>query len=202
MEIKSADFLVSSAKFNQLPAADRPEYAFVGRSNVGKSSLINALVKRKNLAKTSSTPGKTQLINHFTVNKDWYLVDLPGYGYAKASKKKRESFATMISEYIEQRENLMTVFVLIDSRVKPMDIDMEFLRYLGIKEIPFTIVFTKRDKLSQKQFAEQMRRYKDRLLVEWEELPNIILTSSVKGTGMSDILDFIEDTNKLFKPPA
>ena len=202
MEIHSATFVKSSATFDQLPSTNYPEYGFVGRSNVGKSSWINCLVERRSLAKTSSTPGKTQLINHFLINKGWYLADLPGYGYAKTSKKKRSTFAKMITDYVLDRENLMNLYVLIDSRVKPQSIDMEFLEFLGVKEVPFTILFTKTDKLTQKEFSKNMKAYQAAILQKWERVPYFVHTSSVKGRGRREVLEHIEEMNAIFAKNA
>ena len=202
MEITSANFVKSSANNDQLPPINLPEYGFVGRSNVGKSSFINCLCERKNLAKTSITPGKTQLINHFLINDTWYLVDLPGYGYAKVSKKKRAGFADLITNYITKRENLMNLFVLIDSRIKPQAIDMEFMEYLGVKGIPFTILLTKTDKPTQKEFSQNYRAFKKELSQVWEELPPMILTSAVSGRGREEVLSLIEEVNPLFNPQS
>ncbi|MEO0470213.1 MAG: ribosome biogenesis GTP-binding protein YihA/YsxC [Bacteroidota bacterium] len=202
MEIKSATFVKSSTKLSQLPPPNLPEYGFVGRSNVGKSSLINMLCERKSLAKTSSTPGKTQLLNHFLINENWYLVDLPGYGYAKVSKKIRSGFVGMISEYVCMRKNLLNLFVLVDSRIKPQQIDLEFMAFLGENGIPFTIVFTKTDKLTQKDFSANTKAYKKALLQTWEELPPMIYSSAIKGRGRKEILDLIASVNPLFKKPV
>ncbi|MEM7371136.1 MAG: ribosome biogenesis GTP-binding protein YihA/YsxC [Bacteroidota bacterium] len=198
MEIHQAKFVKSSATFEQLPSSNYPEYGFVGRSNVGKSSWINCLVERKNLAKTSSTPGKTQLINHFLINGSWYLADLPGYGYAKTSKKKRSTFAKMITDYVLKRENLLNLYVLIDSRVKPQAIDMEFLEFLGVKAVPFTILFTKTDKLTQKEFSKNMKAYQAAILQSWERVPHFVHTSAVKGRGRKEVLGHIEEMNQMF----
>jgi len=197
MSIKSSRFLTSNTEVGKCPSPDKPEYAFTGRSNVGKSSLINMLCNQKNLAKTSSTPGKTQLINHFIINEDWYLVDLPGYGYVKTSKEKREEFSKMITEYIIKRENLMCLFVLIDSRHEPMSIDISFIEMLGNEGIPFAIIFTKSDKLGREKIKKQVEIYKQRLLEDWEELPQIFITSSEKKEGKEEILEFISVTNDL-----
>lgn len=186
----------------QLPPDNYPEYAFVGRSNVGKSSLINKLCGRKSLAKTSSTPGKTQLINHFIINESWYLVDLPGYGYASVSKKKRATFGDMIFDYLMTRRNMMNVFVLIDSRLKPQANDLEFMEFLGVKGIPFSILFTKIDKLNQKEFSRNLKNYKHTLLETWEELPHMIYTSAVSGRGIKELGSYIEEINPLFKLPT
>lgn len=185
----------------QLPPHNYPEYAFVGRSNVGKSSLINKLCGRKSLAKTSSTPGKTQLINHFWINDSWYLVDLPGYGYASVSKKKRAVFGDMIHDYVLDRKNMMCLFVLIDSRIKPQQKDLEFLEFLGVKGVPFVILFTKIDKLNQKALAKNFKTYKSTLLETWEELPKMMYTSAVNGRGMKELANYIESINPLFKQP-
>ncbi len=199
MEIKQASFVKSSANIQQLPPPNYPEYGFVGRSNVGKSSWINKMCNRKSLAKTSSTPGKTQLINHFLIDDSWYIADLPGYGYAKVSKSIRSGFVGMISEYITLRENLLNLFVLIDSRIKPQLIDLEFMYFLGEEEIPFTILFTKTDKLSQREWAKNINAYQNTLLEHWEELPFMILTSSQTGRGRSKVLNLIGELNPLFE---
>ena len=199
MRIKQAEFIISNTDIKKCPKADIPEYAFIGRSNVGKSSLINMLTERKNLAKVSGKPGKTQLINHFLINKLWYLVDLPGYGYAGVSKSKRYEFAQFIKKYLLKRENLMCLFVLLDSRLKPQAIDLEFIQWLGENSIPFVICFTKQDKLSKKESAENLAIYKKELLKSWEELPQIFLSSATKKNGREDILTFIANTNELFK---
>jgi GTP-binding protein len=174
----------------------KPEYAFIGRSNVGKSSLINMLCRRKGLAKTSSTPGKTLLINHFIINKQWYLVDLPGYGYAKRSKKEMQRLDQMIRSYILGREQLVNTFVLIDVRLEPQVIDLEFINSLGVSNIPFSIVFTKADKLSYSKVKQNVEAYKQKMLLTWEEMPPFFITSAVKGEGREEILDYIESTNK------
>jgi GTP-binding protein len=190
--VKSAEFVKSSSDYRQSPKSDRAEFAFIGRSNVGKSSLINALVNKKDLAKTSSQPGKTQLINHFLIDSQWYLVDLPGYGYAKVSKSSREVWGKMIRNYILKRENLLNVYVLVDSRLTPQKIDIEFINFLGENAVPFTIVFTKIDKQSAGKTEENLEVYKQELLKYWEELPNIILTSSEKRKGLDELLDSIK----------
>ena len=190
--VKSAEFVKSSSDYRQSPKADRAEFAFIGRSNVGKSSLINALVNKKDLAKTSSQPGKTQLINHFLIDSQWYLVDLPGYGYAKVAKSSREVWGKMIRNYILKRENLLNVYVLVDSRLTPQKIDIEFINFLGENAVPFTIVFTKIDKQSAGKTEENLEVYKQELLKYWEELPNIILTSSEKRKGLDELLDSIK----------
>jgi len=174
-----------------------PEYAFIGRSNVGKSSLINMLTGIKGLAKTSGTPGKTQLINHFTVNNQWYLVDLPGYGFAKVSQTLRSSWEGMIRNYLQRRSNLANVFALVDIRVPPMASDMELINWMGEKKIPFTIIFTKTDKLTKKKINDQVTVYKKKLLESWHELPLFILTSAENKTGKEEILSLIEETNRI-----
>jgi len=197
--IKSAKFLISNTSVDKCPNPDKPEYAFIGRSNVGKSSLINMLCNNKFLAKTSSTPGKTQLINHFNINDTWYLVDLPGYGYAKIPKEKRVQFDKMITEYIHNRENLMCLFVLIDSRHEPQKIDLDFINMLGNEDVSFSIIFTKSDKSGKEKLKSQIENYKNRLLEDWEELPPIFITSAEKKEGRDEILDYIDEINKTFK---
>ncbi len=199
MRIKQAEFIISNTNFKKCPKPDLPEYAFVGRSNVGKSSLINMLTERRSLAKTSSKPGKTQLINHFLINKLWYLVDLPGYGYAGVSKTLRFEFARFSKNYLLKRENLICLFVLIDSRLKPQAIDLEFMQWLGENRIPFAICFTKQDKLSKKESIKNLNNYKNELLKGWEELPQIFLSSATKKSGKENILTFIANTNKVYK---
>ena len=199
MIIKTAEFVISNTDYKICPVPKMAEYAFIGRSNVGKSSLINALVNQKNLAKTSGKPGKTQLINHFIINKEWYLVDLPGFGYAKISKTKRAEFHDMISKYLINRTNLMCLFVLIDSRHKLQDIDNEFMQWLSEKEIPFVMVFTKTDKLGKVVLAKNIGAYKVEMLKVWGELPQIFITSAEKKTGTKEICDFIEQLNPQFK---
>ena len=196
MIIKDAHFIASNTKIDKLPKDNMPEYAFIGRSNVGKSSLINTLVQRKGLAKTSSTPGKTIAINHFVVNNQWYLVDLPGYGYAKRSKKSREEWRVMLANYISRRRNLVCTFVLVDSRIEPQNSDIGFMEWLGENGIPFSIVFTKADKLSKAELEKNVAAYKARLLEDWEELPMVFVTSSESKQGREEILDFIEEQNK------
>ncbi len=196
MEIKQAEFLTSSTKPSQCPKPDKPEYAFIGRSNVGKSSLINMLCDRNSLAKTSSTPGKTQLINHFTINKNWYLVDLPGYGYAKVSKSQRKEFKLIIDGYLRHRANLMCLFILVDIRHKPQKADTDFMFQMGEWGIPFVIVFTKADKLKPEEIEKYCTEYKKVLLEEWEELPDIFITSATKKEGRDDILQFIDKVNE------
>ena len=200
MKINQAEFVISSTDIKQCPKPDKPEYAFIGRANVGKSSLINMLTFRKKLAKTSSTPGKTILINHFIVNKSWYLVDLPGYGYAKRSKTERHKWEKMIRKYILNRTSMLTLFVLIDSRIEPQQIDLDFIDWLGISNIPFVLTFTKADKLKPLQLATNIENYKIKLLEKWEEVPLFLVTSAVKGDGRNEVLDYIEKTNLIFDP--
>lgn len=199
MKIENASFLISNTTFKKCPQDGRPEFAFIGRSNVGKSSLINMLTGKKKLAKTSSTPGKTQLINHFIINDEWYLVDLPGYGFAKASKKSRQSWEIFITEYLLHRESLMTTFVLIDARLAPQKIDLEFMNWCGSKGIPFSIVFTKTDKLSSSALQKKLLAYRKELLKFWDELPPIFVTSSASKFGREPVLNYIEDILKAFK---
>ena len=199
MDIKKAEFLMSNTRFEFLPNDNIPEYAFIGRSNVGKSSLINMLVQRKGLAKTSSVPGKTVAINHFIVNDAWYLVDLPGYGYAQHSKKQREQWRVMINNYITRRRNLVTTFVLVDSRHEPQNNDLGFMGWLGESRVPFCIVFTKADKVSKAELDRNVEALKQRLLEDWEELPPIFITSSEKKAGRSEVLDYIEQINRDLK---
>lgn len=194
-----ATFIESNTDWKKCPKPVKPEYAFIGRSNVGKSSLINMLTERRALAKTSSTPGKTQLINHFLINDQFYLADLPGYGYAKVSKKNRKKFNEFTFKYLENRENLMCVFVLIDSRIPPQKIDLEFMEYCGIKQIPFVMCFTKLDKLKEREAVKNITFYKNSMLKNWEHLPEIFETSSKKMHGKKEIMDFIENTNQIFK---
>ena len=186
---------MSNSNVTKAPKDSIPEYAFIGRSNVGKSSLINMLMERKNLAKTSGKPGKTQLINHFKINDSWFLVDLPGYGYAQISKKKRTIFQHFIENYFKEREQLVCTFVLIDSRHDPQKIDLEFMRFLGENQIPFCIVFTKADKLGSSKINKQITSYKKKLLSHWETLPHSFLTSSSTSLGRKEMLDFIENVN-------
>ncbi|TLX76976.1 YihA family ribosome biogenesis GTP-binding protein [Labilibacter sediminis] len=196
MEIKKAEFLTSSSKPSQCPKPDRPEYAFIGRSNVGKSSLINMICDRNSLAKTSSTPGKTQLINHFTIDNSWYLVDLPGYGYAKVSKTQRKEFKLLIDNYLRHRANLMCLFILVDLRHKPQKVDLEFMAQMGAWGIPFVIVFTKADKLKPTEVEQNTEAYKKALLEEWEELPTYFVSSAVKNNGKEEILQFIDQVTQ------
>lgn len=191
MNIHQVAFEKSSAKLSQCPEANKPEFAFIGRSNVGKSSLINMLCQRNKLAKTSTRPGKTQLINHFMVDDTWYLVDLPGYGYAKVSKDKRRTFKGMMLNYLEGRSTLVNTFVLIDSRHEPQTVDLEFIRWMGERAIPFAIVFTKADKLGKNQVQSNIATYRKTLLKEWEELPPMFITSATEKEGREPILDYI-----------
>ncbi len=201
MIIKSAEFTVSNTKISKLPEPTLPEYAFIGRSNVGKSSLINMLTNIKGLAKTSQKPGKTQLINHFLINQSWYLVDLPGYGYAKSSKSNRAEWAKFIRNYLEKRESLQCVFVLIDSRLEPQKIDLDFCCWLGERGIPFVLVFTKADKLGVNKSQQNIATFKKSLLKFFEEIPQIFLTSSETGLGREDILELVENINSVFIVP-
>ena len=199
MKIKSAEFVISNTDIDKCPKEGLPEYAFIGRSNVGKSSLINMLTGRKALAKTSGKPGKTQLINHFKINDSWFLVDLPGYGYAKVSKKDRSIFAKFIFEYLEKRENLICTFVLIDSRHSPQKNDLLFMEWLGKKKIPFVIIYTKIDKLPSSKLIDNLNNYKSEMLNSWEEIPQTFRSSAESGTGKSEILKFIHQTNVALK---
>jgi len=195
MLIKSVEFVKSSSKWQQCPEPNLPEYAFIGRSNVGKSSLINAITYRRDLAKTSGTPGKTQLINHFLVNGTWFLTDLPGYGYAKVSKSIRKDFEKLIRGYILNRKNMISMFVLIDIRHTPQKIDIEFMQWCGESEVPFSIVFTKADKLKPSVSKKNVEAYQTELLQLWEELPKIFTTSAEKKEGTDEILNFITEVN-------
>jgi len=196
MKIKAAKFIMSNSNVTKAPKDRIPEYAFIGRSNVGKSSLINMLMERKDLAKTSGKPGKTQLINHFKINDEWFLVDLPGYGYAQISKKKRTIFQYFIENYFKEREQLVCTFVLIDSRHDPQKIDLEFMQFLGENQIPFCLVFTKADKLGSSKLNKQITSYKKKLLNSWETLPMTFLTSASSGLGRKEFLDFIDGVNQ------
>ncbi|CAM1351431.1 ribosome biogenesis GTP-binding protein YihA/YsxC [Tenacibaculum insulae] len=196
MKIKSADFVMSNSNVMKAPKDRIPEYAFIGRSNVGKSSLINMLMERKDLAKISGKPGKTQLINHFKINNEWFLVDLPGYGYAQVSKKKRTIFQFFIENYFKEREQLVCTFVLIDSRHDPQKIDLEFMQFLGENQIPFCIVFTKADKLGSSKLNKQITSYKKKLLKHWETLPTSFITSSSTRLGRDEFLNFIDGVNQ------
>jgi GTP-binding protein len=196
MNIKKAEFSISNTDVAKCPRDGRPEYAFIGRSNVGKSSLINMLTGKKGLALTSSTPGKTQLINHFLINDEWYLVDLPGYGYAQRGKAGREKIREIIDDYLDKREELTCLFVLLDCRLEPQKIDLEFINQLGESGIPFAIIFTKTDKLSSSKLNENISVYKDKLLEDWEELPPVFYTSSEYKKGRDEVLDYIDSINK------
>lgn len=195
MLIKSAEFVVSNSRVEKCPTTGLPEYAFIGRSNVGKSSLINMLTGRKGLAMTSQKPGKTQLINHFIINKEWHLVDLPGYGYARLSKDGRDGLRRMIEDYVLERRELVCLFVLLDARLEPQKIDLEFIEWLGEESVPFALVFTKADKLSKGKLSANISAYKDRLLEAWEELPPLFITSSEERTGREELLNYIEGIN-------
>jgi len=196
MQKKSAEFVVSNQDVAKCPNNNIPEYAFIGRSNVGKSSLINMLTDRKSLAKTSGRPGKTQLINHFIVNDNWYLVDLPGYGYARVSKSTKKIFQKFITAYFEKRKQLVSAFVLVDIRHKPQPIDLEFMQWLGENTIPFSIIFTKADKLKPMAIKNHIEEYKNILLETWEEMPNYFVTSASKKIGRDDLLEYIDSINK------
>jgi len=199
MKITSADFVMSNAKVAQCPAEPLPEYAFIGRSNVGKSSLINMLVQRKGLAKTSGRPGKTQHINHFKINQNWFLVDLPGYGYARVSKTAKKTFQKYITNYFLERTQLMCAFVLVDIRLEAQKIDLEFMRWMGTSEIPFCIIFTKADKIGPQVITRQVLDYEKKLLEDgWESMPQHFVTSSVAHQGREDLLAYIDDINKSF----
>ncbi|WP_297191515.1 ribosome biogenesis GTP-binding protein YihA/YsxC [uncultured Porphyromonas sp.] len=195
MVIKSAEFVISNSQVSKCPTTGLPEYAFIGRSNVGKSSLINMLTGKKGLAMTSQKPGKTQLINHFIINGAWYLVDLPGYGYARLSKDGREKLKAMIEDYTLERKELVCLFVLVDSRHEPQKIDLEFIQWLGEEGVPFALVFTKADKLTKGRLSANLEAYKARLLEEWEELPPIFVTSSEQQLGRDELLSYIEGIN-------
>ena len=198
MEIHSADFLCSNTDWKKCPDLHLPEYAFIGRSNVGKSSLINSLTNNKKLAKTSGRPGKTQLINHFKINNSFLFADLPGYGYAKVSKKTRASFQEFTLRYLEKRKNLICLFLLIDLRISPQKIDLEFMDYCAVKQIPFIICFTKADKIKKREVESKVTEYQNKLKETWEEIPFHFITSSISKVGCNDVLMFIRDQNKLF----
>ena len=200
MEITSAEFIISNTDVRKCPAGNLPEYAFIGRSNVGKSSLINMLTGRKGLAMTSATPGKTMLINHFLINRNWYIVDLPGYGYAKRGFKGQEQIKNIIESYILQRPQMTSLFVLIDSRLEPQPIDLQFIEWLGENGIPFSIVFTKADKLKSGRLGANVEAYLRKLKEQWEELPPYFVTSSENRLGRKELLDYIESINKELKP--
>lgn len=197
MKIDTAEFIISNSDVSKCPKEPLPEYAFIGRSNVGKSSLINMLTNRNSLAKTSGKPGKTQLINHFKINGNWFLVDLPGYGYARVSKKTKETFQKFITDYFERREQLVCAFVLIDIRLEAQKIDIEFITYLGETEVPFCIVFTKADKISRGKIDAHVAAYRKQLLANnWEEMPQHFVTSSTEGTGREKLLEYIDEVNQ------
>ncbi|AXT58080.1 YihA family ribosome biogenesis GTP-binding protein [Aquimarina sp. MMG015] len=196
MKISSAEFVMSNSDVAKCPKNNLPEYAFIGRSNVGKSSLINMLTSRKSLAKTSGRPGKTQLINHFLINKNWFLVDLPGYGYARVSKSSKKVFQKFITAYFSKRTQLVSAFVLIDSRHEPQKIDLEFMQWLGENQIPFSIIFTKADKLTKTKLPSNIEAYKNEMLQYWEEMPNYFITSSSSGLGKEEVLNYIEEINQ------
>ncbi len=198
MEIKSAEFVISNTDVKKCPSENLPEYAFIGRSNVGKSSLINMLTNRKGLAMTSATPGKTMLINHFFINKEWYLVDLPGYGYARRGKSGQNNIRKIIEDYILEREQMTNLFLLIDARHDPQKIDLEFMEWLGENGVPFSIVFTKVDKLTSGKLKTSVHNYLNKLKEQWEELPPYFVTSSEKKTGREEILGYIVEINKSF----
>ena len=199
MNIKSAEFLVSNSRVDMCPQENKPEYAFIGRSNVGKSSLINMLTGRKALAKTSATPGKTLLINHFVVNNEWYLVDLPGYGYAKRGKKEVDKLFQLISRYVLMREQLTNLFVLIDTRLEPQRIDLDFIEFLGEHGVPFAIIFTKADKTKSGERARNVQTFMNKLAEQWEELPPHFITSSETGMGRDEVLNYIDSINQQLK---
>lgn len=198
MKIKSAEFVISNSEVSKCPDSTLPEYAFIGRSNVGKSSLINMITGRKNLAKTSGRPGKTQLINHFLINNTWHLVDLPGYGYARVSKTAKKTFQKFITAYFNQRKQMLCAFVLIDSRHEPQPIDLEFMQYLGENGIPFCIIFTKADKLKPKALERNIESYKNTMLETWIEMPQYFITSAESGVGKEDVLEYIAEINSRF----
>ena len=196
MNVANAEFVVSNTNVEQCPKTKLPEYAFIGRSNVGKSSLINMLCNKKKLAKTSSRPGKTQLINHFLINKQWYLVDLPGYGYAKTSKAQKKTFQKFITDYLIKRKELISTFLLIDLRHKPQPLDLKYMRWLGKNLIPFSIIFTKADKLKEVEINEHILKYLNDIRKDWEEIPQHFITSSEKKIGKSELLNYIDEINK------
>lgn len=201
MEIKDARFIVSNTDVEKCPRPDRPEYAFTGRSNVGKSSLINMLTNRKSLAKISGKPGKTRLINHFLIDNEWYLVDLPGYGYAKIGKQERKKWEKFFRNYILLRDNLFCLFVLIDSRHEPQAIDLEFMEWLGLSKVPFAIIFTKSDKLKPEELEENIKNYQNKMLETWEVLPPWFVSSAQTGGGRTQILQYIQNINQTAKQP-
>ena len=195
MKIKKAEFVISNTEYKKGPEDGKPEYAFIGRSNVGKSSLINMLTDKKKLAKTSGRPGKTQLINHFIINDEWYIVDLPGYGYAKASKQSRAQWERFIVEYLTNRQSLVTIFVLLDSRLEPQKIDIEFMNWCGEKQLPFSMVFTKTDKLSSTALQKNLAKYKKEMVKQWAELPPVFITSAQSKFGQEKMLNYIGELN-------
>ena len=201
MKINTAEFIISNSDVSKCPLERLPEYAFIGRSNVGKSSLINMLTNQKSLAKTSSKPGKTQLINHFKINNNWFLVDLPGYGYAKVSKKSKDVFQKFVTDYFEKREQLVCAFVLIDIRLEAQKIDLEFITYLGVTEVPFCIIFTKADKIGKTRIQSHITAYRKQVLASgWEEMPQHFVTSATEMTGKEELLSFIDNINQeIFK---
>ncbi|HRX10368.1 MAG TPA: ribosome biogenesis GTP-binding protein YihA/YsxC [Draconibacterium sp.] len=196
MEIKEARFVMSNTDVKKCPAPNKPEYAFIGRSNVGKSSLINRLTNKKSLAKISGKPGKTRLINHYIINDEWYLVDLPGYGYAEVPKKERLKWEQFIKRYILQRENLYCLFVLVDSRHEPQKPDLDFMEWLGISEVPFSIIFTKTDKLKPEELKTNLKKYEDKMFETWETMPGYFVSSAETGEGTEEILGYVEQINK------
>ncbi len=197
MKMTSSEFIKSSAKLQECPDTGLPEIAFIGRSNVGKSSLINLLTGRKNLAKTSVSPGKTRLINHFLINRQWYLVDLPGYGYARVSKGERKKFGKLIESYISGSKNLVCLMVLIDSRLEPQQTDLDFIQWLGVNGVPFCLVFTKTDKPKQRELRLNIQRFEAEILKTWEEMPPTFMTSALKKTGKEDVLDYLGKITEL-----
>lgn len=202
LKIKSAEFISSVVSLSKCPPPVVPEYAFIGRSNVGKSSLINMLCQHNGLAKTSSTPGKTQTINHFLIDKQWYLADLPGFGYARVAKSKRKDWIGMISEYLKQRRNLLCTFILIDARIPPQDLDLAFMEFMAENELPFVMVFTKTDKISSNELQKGLAAYKKQLRQSWDELPQMFISSSETGVGRQELLGFVASTNSLIPPDA
>jgi GTP-binding protein len=197
MKIKSAEFVMSNSDVTKCPKEKLIEYAFIGRSNVGKSSLINMLMQKKSLAKTSGRPGKTQLINHFLINKNWFLVDLPGYGYARVSKSSKRIFQKFITQYFSKRQQLVLAFVLIDCRHKPQKVDLEFMQWMGENQVPFSIIFTKQDKMKPNALIKNIEDYKLKMLESWEEMPNYFITSSSNGTGRDKVLNYMSEINSL-----
>ena len=197
MKIKSAEFVMSNSDVAKCPKEKLIEYAFIGRSNVGKSSLINMLMQKKSLAKTSGRPGKTQLINHFLINKNWFLVDLPGYGYARVSKSSKRIFQKFITQYFSKRQQLALAFVLIDCRHKPQKVDLEFMQWMGENQVPFSIIFTKQDKMKPNALIKNIEDYKLKMLESWEEMPNYFITSSSNGTGRDKVLNYMSEINSL-----